>query len=92
VLIESDLESFTAQIDELGAADARNFVLQSVVKAGIQGTPGISRMVEGAHPVNSKDETIDGDLKDNNGDPLPATHPRMQPAKYRARYEVTARQ
>ena len=42
--------------------------------------------------VNLLGETIDGQLVDDSGETLPVTHARCQPAAYRARYEVTARQ
>jgi hypothetical protein len=91
VLIESDLESFPAQIEELGSAKAREHVLMSAVKEGIKGQPGISRTVEPAYPINFQGETIEN-LKDEDGKLLPPQAPRMQPHAYRARYEVTARQ
>jgi hypothetical protein len=92
VLLESDLESFPAQIEELGSAPARSAVLMAATKAGIKGQPGISRAIDPPYPVNFKEEAIDGTLKDDEGNSLPPQSPRMQPAKYRARYEVTARQ
>ena len=92
VLIESDLDSFPAQIEELGSAAARNFVLKSAVEKGIKGQPGISRTVDPPYPINFSGEAIDGTLKDDEGNPLTPQSPRMQPANYRARYEVTARQ
>jgi len=91
VLIESDLESFPAQIEELMSAGARDHVLSSAVKEGIKGQPGISRMSEPPHPLNYLGESIEN-LKDEDGVALPPRHPRMQPSKYQARYEVTARQ
>ena len=91
VLIESDLPEFSAQIEELGSAKARAHVLMAAVKEGIKGQPGISRTVEPAYPLNAFGETIEN-LKDEDGKPLPPGSPRMQPQKYRARYEVTARQ
>lgn len=91
VTIESDLDSFPLQIEELTAAKAREFVLAESVKAGIKGLPGISRTIDPPYPVNSKGEAIEN-LKDKNGEPLPPQSPRCQPAAYRARYEVTARQ
>ena len=66
VLIESDADSFVAQIEELGSAKAREFVLGAATK--------------------------EGQLADDSGETLPVTHARCQPAAYRARYEVTARQ
>ena len=92
VLIESDADSFVAQIEELGSAKAREFVLGAATKEGITGLPGISRAVDPAYPVNHLGETIDGQLADDSGETLPVTHARCQPAAYRARYEVTARQ
>tara|TARA_R110000824_G_scaffold7308_2_gene32930 strand:+ start:652 stop:981 length:330 start_codon:yes stop_codon:yes gene_type:complete len=91
VLIESNAESFGAQIEELGSAKAREFVLASITKEGITGLPGISRAIDPAYPINFKGETIE-QLKDDDGELLPPTHARCQPAAYRARYEVTARQ
>jgi len=92
VLLESDLESFPRQIEELGSAAARNFVLKSATEKGITGQPGISRMIDPPHPINFKGEAIDGSLQDDEGNPLPPQSPRMQPSSYRVRYEVTARQ
>jgi hypothetical protein len=91
VLIESDADSFGAQIEELGSAKAREFVLGTVTKEGITGLPGISRAIDPAYPVNSLGETIEN-LTDDDGELLPPTHTRCQPAAYRAKYEVTARQ
>lgn len=91
VLIESDLDNFGMQIEELGSAAARSIVIGAAVKEGIKGQPGISRTVDYPYPVNSKGEAIEN-LKDKDGDPLPPKSPRMQPVKYQARYEVTARQ
>jgi len=91
VLIESNADTLPAQIEELTSAKAREHVLMSVVKEGIKGQPGISRMAEPPYPVNSDGETIEN-LKDENGSPLPPQSPRMQPVSYRAKYEVTARQ
>jgi len=92
VLIESDLESFPAQIEELGSAAARTHVLMAATKEGIKGQPGISRAVDPPYPINFKGEAIDGSLKDEEGNALPPQSPRMQPSSYRARYEVTAKQ
>jgi hypothetical protein len=91
VTIQSDAKEFPTQIEELGSAMARGFVLQAAVKEGIKGLPGISRTVDPPYPVNSKGEVIEN-LKDDEGKPLPPQNPRCQPAAYRARYEVTARQ
>jgi hypothetical protein len=91
VTIESDLQSFPLQIEELTSASARSFVLAEATKAGIKGLLGISRTVDAPYPVNNKGETIEN-LTDKNGDPLPPQSPRMQPQAYRARYEVTGRQ
>ena len=91
VTIESDLDSFPLQIEELTAAKAREFVLAESVKAGIKGLPGISRTIDPPYPINSEGEAIEN-LKDKNGDPVPPQSPRAQPVAYRARYEVTARQ
>lgn len=91
VLIESDLPEFPRQIEELGSAKARDLVLAAAVKEGIKGSPGISRTVDPAYPVNVFGETIEN-LKDDDGQPLPPAHPRCQPHVYRSRYEVTARQ
>lgn len=91
VLIESDLKKLSSQIEELSSASAREQVLLAAVKEGIKGQPGISRTVDPPYPVNSDNETIEN-LTDEDGSPLPATSPRCQPQKYRARYEVTARQ
>lgn len=92
VLLESDMDAFPAQIEDLGSAAARTAVLMAATKAGIKGQPGISRAIDPPYPVNFQEETIDGSLKDDDGNPLPPQSPRMQPSKYRARYEVTARQ
>jgi len=91
VTIASDAESFPAQIEELTSARGREHVLMSVVKEGIKGQPGISRMAEPPYPVNADGETIEN-LKDEDGNPLPPKSPRLQPVAYRATYEVTARQ
>lgn len=91
VLIESDLPELSLQIEELGSAKAREHVLMAAVKEGIKGQPGISRTVEPPYPINAFGETIEN-LKDEDNQPLPPQSPRMQPQKYRARYEVTARQ
>lgn len=91
VTIESNLPSFTDQIEELQSAKARDFVLQATVKAGIKGLPGISRTVDSPYPVNEKGEALET-LKDNKGNPIPLTDKRATPKSYRARYEVTARQ
>lgn len=90
VTIESDLQSFPLQIEELTSAGARNFVLAEATKAGIKGLLGISRTVDAPYPINSKGETIEN-LKDKNGEFLPPNSPRMQPQAYRAKYEVTGR-
>ena len=91
VLIESDLTELSAQIEELGSAKAREHVLMAATQKGIKGQPGISRTVDPPYPLNAFGETIEN-LKDDDGEPLPPQSPRMQPQKYRARYEVTARQ
>jgi len=91
VTVASDLPGFPDQIDELTSARAREAVLAAAVKAGIKGSPGISRMVDPPHPVNSQGEVIE-DLKDKEGNALAPQHERCQPKSYRARYEVTARQ
>lgn len=91
VLIESDAETFPAQIEELTSARAREHVLMSAVKEGVKGQPGISRLAEPPFPINADGETIEN-LRDDAGEPLPPQSPRMQPISYRARYEVTARQ
>ncbi len=91
VLIESDAKKLGSQIEELSSAGAREDVLLAAVKEGIKGQPGISRTVDPPYPINLEGETIE-DLKDEEGNPLPPTAPRCQPVKYRARYEVTARQ
>lgn len=90
VVVESDLESLPGQIEELQHAKTRETVLLAVTKEGITGNPGISRTVEPAYPVNKEGEAIDN-LKDEDGNLLPPTHARCQPASYRARFEVTAR-
>ncbi len=91
VTVESDLKEFPLQIEELTSSKAREQVLAEAVKAGIKGLPGISRTVDPPYPINSNGEAIEN-LKDDEGNPLPPQHPRAQPAAYRARYEVTARQ
>jgi len=91
VLIESDADSFGAQIEELGSARAREAVLAAATKEGITGLPGISRAIDPAYPINSEGETIEN-LKGDDGELLPPTHTRCQPAAYRAKYEVTSRQ
>jgi len=91
VLIESDLPSFVDQIEELGSAKAREFVLHATIKAGIKGLPGISRTVDSAYPVNKDGEALET-LKDEKGNPIPLTDKRAAPKRYRAKYEVTARQ
>jgi hypothetical protein len=90
VTVESDLEKFPAQIEELQSAKTREAVLLAIVKEGITGNPGISRTVDPAYPINSKGEAIEN-LKDEEGNPLPPQHALMQPKAYRARFEVTAR-
>ncbi len=89
--IESELKSLPLQIEEVGSAAARNLVLAEASKAGIKGMPGISRTVNAAFPVNSDGVAIEN-LTDEQGNPLPPQHPRMQPVAYRATYEITARQ
>lgn len=91
VLIESDLPKFSDQIEELASAKARETALMAAVKEGIKGQPGISRTVDPPYPINSQGETIEN-LKDEDGNLLPPASPRCQPQKYRARYEITARQ
>ena len=91
VLIESGMPELSQQIEELTSAPARESVLMAAVKEGIKGQPGISRMVDPPYPLNAFGEDI-VDLKGDDDQPLPAASPRMQPEKYRARYEVTARQ
>lgn len=91
VTIESDLPSFPNQIEELGSARAREFVLATAVMEGIKGMPGISRMSDPPYPVNADGETIEN-LRDEAGNPLPFSDPRAKPKAYRASYEVTARQ
>jgi len=91
VLIESDLPELSGQIEELTSAQAREQVLKLSVEKGIKGQPGISRMVDPPYPLNAFGEAIEN-LVDDEGNALPPTAPRMQPEKYRARYEVTARQ
>lgn len=90
VTVGSDLKDLPAQIEELQAAGARHFALAEAVKAGIKGTPGISRTTEGCYPVNSKGQSI-YDLKDDAGNPLPPAHPFMQPVGYQSTFEVTAK-
>jgi len=91
VTIESDLAKFPDQIEELTSARAREFVLAETVKAGIKGLPGISRTIDPPYPVNNDGEAIEN-LTDEHGIAVPPQSPRAQPAAYRARYEVTARQ
>jgi hypothetical protein len=91
VVLQSDAAEFPQQIEELQSAACRNEAIKAAVGAGIKGLPGISRTVDPAYPVNSKGEVIEG-LADNKGVPLSPSHARMQPAAYRTKYEITARQ
>lgn len=91
VTIQSELPEFPLQIEELTSAFARDFVLREISKAGIKGLPGISRLADFPYPINSSGEVIEN-LTNEDGTPLPPQAPRSQPAAYRARYEVTARQ
>ena len=86
VTIESDLEDFAAQINELTSAEARHEVLRAAVEKGATGSLGISRLVDPPHPVNSEKESImEMDAS------VPMQSPLRRIASYRATYEVTGR-
>lgn len=90
VTLESSSVPLPSQVDELTSSEARTLVLTAITTAGIKGSPGISRVAASPFPVNVNGESIE-DLRDDAGQSLPLTHPRCQPHRYRATYEVTAR-
>ena len=90
VVIESDqTTNFGLAIEELASADARNAALGFAASKGM-GDPRINGNPSGVYPINSQGLSLEN-VRGDDGKPLPQTHPRMQPARYRVDIPVTRR-
>jgi len=90
VVVASDLPELPSQIEELLGANTRHFILAQTIEHGIKGSPGITSSPRGPYPINVQGEIIE-DLRDESGNMLPPTSPRMQPQKYHVAFDVQAR-
>lgn len=83
VVVESDAEQgeFSRAFDELNSLDARNMAIGYAAVRGM-GSARINGNLIGPYPVNSEGLPLDS-VRDEKGQSLPQTHPRMQPARYR---------
>jgi hypothetical protein len=90
VVIESDCSGppFTAAFTELDSAEARRLAIVYAQSAGVV-PPRINGNVIGPYPVNSEGMSFEN-IHDEQGQPLPAGHPRMQPKRYRIDVPVCA--
>lgn len=81
---------FNLAIEELSAVAARQLALGYAASRGvadprINGSPGFP------YPVNKDGQSLEQVKDGETGEPLPAKHPKMQPARYRIDIPVTRR-
>lgn len=91
VVIESDDTNFPMAIDELSSVEARNRAIGFAAVNGM-GDPRINGNVVGPYAINNDGVPLEA-VRDpvNPAVSLPPTHPKMQPARYRADVPVTRR-
>ncbi len=90
IVVESTEKSaFNLAIDELLTAEARVLALGYAASRGVA-DPRVNGSTSSPYPVNREGTPLDM-VKDERGQSLPATHPRMQPARYRVDIPVTRR-
>lgn len=93
VVIESDLPfkngSFADSIDEAKSMEARHRAIGFANSQGV-GDARINGNSSGEYAVNSEGIPLDH-VRDEHGQPLPLTHPRMKVWRYRVDYPVTRR-
>lgn len=84
IVVRSTLErengSFQKAFDELGDLNARAVAQKFAAQRGM-GQPRINGNINGPYPVNADGVPLD-QVKEQNGDPVPPTDPRMQPKWY----------
>ena len=90
VVIESDeVENFGLAIEELTHADAKRLARAYATTRGC--TPCACKPDStSAYPINAEGLGLE-DVRDEQNNPLPATHPRMQVARYRIDVPVVRR-
>jgi hypothetical protein len=89
VVLESDVEgpNFSQAFDELNGMDARSIAQAFAASKGC--APAyLNGNVVGPYPINSQGFPLDM-VRSENGQPLPQTHPLMQPARYRLEVPVS---
>lgn len=91
VVIESDQGSghFQQAFFELESQDARHLALGYAARAGM-GDTRINGNLSGIYPINSEGLSLEL-VRDEKQQPLPQTHARMQPHRYRVDVPVTRR-
>lgn len=84
IVLRSDVEGppFTQAFTELDSMDARNMACTHGSQNGL-GTAHINGNIIGPYPVNAEGLSLEN-IRDGQGNPLPQTHPRMQPKWYQA--------
>lgn len=90
VVLESDLTDFPRAIDELSSADARNLAVAHASRIMGLGDARQNGNHHHPYPINLHGEPIEN-LTDADHLPLPPTHERMQPVRYRAEFPVCRR-
>lgn len=88
VVLESDLPGppFNAAIDELTTMAARTAALQYAQSKGVVPACQNGNVIQ-PYAVNVDGVLLD-EVRDPQGKPYPANHPKVQPAKYRAEVPV----
>jgi len=93
VVVESSCDGrtggFQEAFSELDSMDARSMATGFAARHGM-GDPRINGNVSSPYPVNADGVSLEA-VKDGEGNPLPQTHPKMQPARYRVDVPVTRR-
>lgn len=90
VVVECDRAShFNLAIEELQGTPARNLAIKFAAERGL-GDPRINGNIGYPYAINSEGLSLEL-VKDGEGNPLPQTHPRMQPARYRVDVPVCRR-
>jgi hypothetical protein len=90
IAVQSDRTGppFQAAFDELNEISARQLALKYASEQGVAGARQNGNVV-GPYPVNGEGLPLDL-VRDEQGRPLPQTHPRMQPVVYRIEVPVVS--